>query len=57
MTKLELIEALNLYFDDDDVIVISCEKDGGWSNIQRVGTCNGIPAIFWGDDSIWSEDK
>jgi len=56
MTKAELVEALNMYFDDDEVVVCADEK-GGWDNIQRVGVVGQTAAIFFGGGSPFSGDK
>lgn len=55
MTKSELIEALELYFDDDEVVVC-CDESGGWDNIEKVGRVNGIAAIYFGGGSPFSDE-
>lgn len=55
MTRTELIEALVMYFEEDEVVVISDEK-GGWDNIQKVGRIDGMAAIFFGGGSPFSDE-
>ena len=56
MTKRELINSLeNINIDDDEVIV--CADDtGGWDNIMAVGRLDGLPSIFFGDGSPFSDE-
>jgi hypothetical protein len=50
MTKEQLIQQLNLHFEDDDIVVCMSE-DGGWDNIEFVGRKYGLNAIVWGGGS------
>ena len=36
MTKAELKEALDMYFDDDEVVVCA-DENGVWDNIEHLG--------------------
>lgn len=55
MTKAELIEALDMYFEDDEVVVCANEN-GGWDNIEQVGRVGGIAAIYFGGGSPFSDE-
>ena len=50
MTKAELKEALDLYFEDDEVVVCA-DEDGGWDNIAHLGRVGGTAAIYFGGRS------
>lgn len=53
MTKKELVEALNM-FDDNDVVI--CEDEsGGWDNIQEVKRSDVIRIIFGGSSPFGDE--
>lgn len=56
MTKAELIEALEMYFEDDEVVVCANENDC-WDNIERVGRVSGTAAIFFGGGSPFSDEQ
>lgn len=55
MTKAELIEALNLHFDDDEVVVCA-DENGTWDNIEHLGRVNGTAAIYFGGGSPFSDE-
>jgi hypothetical protein len=55
MTKAELKEALDLYFDDDEVVVCA-DESGGWDNITQVGRVGGTAAIYFGGGSPFSDE-
>ena len=55
MTKAELKEALDLYFEDDEAVV--CADDGGgWDNITHLGRVGGAAAIYFGGGSPFSDE-
>ena len=56
MTKAELKEALDLYFEDDEVVVCA-DESGGWDNITKLGRIvGGTAAIYFGGDSPFSDE-
>lgn len=55
MTKAELIEALDLYFEDDEVVVCA-DESGVWDNITHLGRVDGTAAVFFGGGSPFRDE-
>lgn len=56
MTKAELIESLNMYFEDDDEVVVCADENGALDNIERLGRVGGYAVIYFGGGSPFSEE-
>ena len=55
MTKAELVEALDMYFEDDEVVVCA-DENGAWDNIERLGRVGGTAAIYCGGGSPFGDE-
>lgn len=55
MTKAELKEALDMYFEDDDVVVCA-DENGVWDNITHLGRIGAAAAIYFGGGSPFSDE-
>ena len=54
MTKQELINSLENIHDDE--VIVCADDTGGWDNIIAVGRLDGLPAIFFGGGSPFSDE-
>jgi hypothetical protein len=54
MTKKELIEALQLFNDDD--VVVCMDEHGGWDNIQYLKETGSTIVIVFGGGSPFSDE-
>ena len=54
MTKRELINSLENIHDDE--VIVCADDTGGWDNIMAVGRLDGLPAIFFGSGSPFSDE-